>query len=105
MTDIRLPRRRDVDLVVQGATLVAEASSALPGAQRWAELRLWRAGSGVLVLEQVGRSLVEGERDRADAWACADEAEVVARLRRGGRLGWLAQELCRRAGIDAAERV
>jgi len=99
--DIRLRRDREADLEVAGAQIVAEVSSRTPGAERWTELRLWRSAAGQLVAEQVGRSAVAGERDRCRAWVCADEADLVRRLRRK----WLALKLYAAAGIDPTERV
>jgi hypothetical protein len=99
--EIRLRRDRDADLVLVGPTLLGEVSSERPGVERWTELRVWSLPSGAFVAEQVGRSRIDGERDRCRAWHCANHAEVVYRLRRG----WLALELYSKLGIDGAERV
>lgn len=99
--EIRLRRDKEADLVMVGPVLLGEVSSQRPGVERWTELRLWRLPSGGLVAEQVGRSRLDGERDRCRAWPCADHAEVVQRLRRG----WLARELYAKLGIDDSERV
>jgi hypothetical protein len=101
VADLRLPRDRESDLVVTDARLVAEVSSKTANADRWTELRLWRSAAGAWIAEQVGRSSIEGERDRCRAWVCADEREVAKRMNRG----WLSRELLRAAGIDDAERV
>ncbi|MFY9341220.1 MAG: hypothetical protein WAT39_01940 [Planctomycetota bacterium] len=101
MPDLRLPRDHEADLVVTDAQMIAEVSSREQGADRWTELRVWRSGAGLFVAEQVGRTIVDGERDRCRAWVCQDHAEVVHRLRRK----WLALKLYRAAGIDASERI
>jgi hypothetical protein len=99
--EIRLRRDKEADLVLVGPTLLGEVSSQRPGVERWTELRLWQLPSGAFVAEQVGRSAVEGERDRCRAWVCEGHPEVVRRMRRG----WLARELYKKLGMDGAERV
>lgn len=101
MPEIRLRRDREPDLVVEEAALLGEVSSRAPGRTRWTELRVWRSGAGALIAEQVGKSEIEGERDRCRAWVCKDQAEVVERLGRG----WLSHELFQKLGFDDSERV
>lgn len=102
--DIRLRRDHEPDLLIEGAALVAQVSSRGRGGHnddRWTELRLWISRAGKLVAEQVGRSAIEGERDRCRAWVCHDHADLIRYLRRG----WLARELYAAAGIDDTEVV
>ena len=91
---IRLPRRNAPDLVLQGATLLAEATSHTPHSRRWAELRVWQTDKGKLVAEQVGRTIIQGEDDRRNARVCKTPEQV----RRWLGYGWLATVLYERLG-------
>lgn len=63
MTEFRLPRPQNVDLVFDG-DLLSEKSSAAPGAPRWLETRIYLTASGKYVTEMVGRSTLPGEQDK-----------------------------------------
>jgi len=77
--------------------------------ERWTELRLYATTffmqSGLemssYVCEQVGRSTVDGEIDRCNAWVCHSIDDIKAVLGDGR----LAQQLYLTAGLDGTDSV
>lgn len=62
--EYRIPRVKNTDLVVDGE-LLCDLSSKHHGAQaQWSEIRIYKTYSGKWVTENVGRSIVPGERDK-----------------------------------------
>ena len=108
-TTYTLTRDGERDLRFTGE-LIAEVSSGEasgPRTTRWTELALYRvaSSSGPYVLQVVGCSRRDGERDCFAAYMCEHESAVVDALKQdnGGELGWLAKRLLEAAGIEAVE--
>ena len=111
MTRYTLRRDGEKPLAFNGK-LVGEVSTRFKR-DRWTELRLylttidseWRPGPhgrlDAYVVEQVGRSKMDGEIDRCKAWVCRHERDVRSALGKGQ----LAQQLYLEAGLDGAEDV
>ena len=79
---VTLERTDDLPLAFDGA-IVAEASSAAPGKERWTELRLWQlADKPGYVVEVVGLSTVPGEVTKRSAHPCETVGAVIASLRK-----------------------
>ena len=97
---ITLARDKGPDIRFAGE-LLAQATTYKPNAKRWTELQLYRTEAGQYVCVEIGLTRVPGEKTRRSAEVAKDEAEV----REFFEYGWLAKELYRRAGIDAAEDV
>lgn len=57
MTEYRVRRAGDVDLVFEGECL-ADVSSREPSSTRWSEVRIYRTDSNRYVTETVGRSVL-----------------------------------------------
>lgn len=81
MTEFRLPRSGDVDLVFEGELLGEGTSAGKPGAQRWSEQRIYRTDSGKYVTEKVGRSEAPGEYDKFEVTVLERPEDVVPALR------------------------
>lgn len=79
MAHFRLQRTGNVDLVFDGE-LLAEQSTREDGAQRWAELRIWRTDTGKYVTQRLGRSIVPGEVDKIVTRIVNDPANIAEAL-------------------------
>lgn len=64
-------------------------------------LALYKTEGGKLICERIDRTRWQGERDSHHAKVCANNNEVIDFFGHG----WLAKELHKEAGIDAAERI
>lgn len=93
MPAFRIERDGNLDLAFNGEKL-ADISSRepgeapplegqpLPGFHRWTEIRIYRTSTGKYVTEMIGRSIVDGERDRIDVRVHHQPGDVPDGLRR-----------------------
>lgn len=102
MDKITVYRDEGPDIRFAGV-LMAEVSSKAPNREqpRWTELRLYQTEGGQYVAHEIGRTTKRDEKtlQRAEVMATLDEVRAFFKY------GWLAKELYRKAGIDAAEDV
>jgi hypothetical protein len=82
MTTFTLTRPGDVDLVFDGELLADLTSRDHPDQERWTEVRIYRTASGKYVAEQVGKSTVDGERDRGNVRVVDDASHLPGALKR-----------------------
>lgn len=77
-------------------TLMGEVSTFRRGDERWTEIRGWRTEAGRLIVQTVGRSTREGERDFVRAGVFGTEEEMMRKM------GWsrLHARLWRRMGVE-----
>jgi hypothetical protein len=65
---------------------------------RWAEYFLYRTASGRYVCQIIQHTQWQGDKDQCIAGVCGDDAQVIEFFGHD----WLAKELYKKAGIDAA---
>jgi IS4 transposase len=78
----RLRRESQVDVQFEGE-LLADVSSREDDSARWNEIRIYSSVKGTFIVENVGVSLVDGERDRSKVTICHGYEQIVAALQRG----------------------
>lgn len=81
MTEFRVPRHNNLDLVFEGE-LLGFVSSQERGSTRWSELRLYKTENNRYVVEQVGKSAIPGEVDKINVRIADNPEEVKRALRR-----------------------
>jgi hypothetical protein len=101
MKTIFILRDKQQDLRFQGKLIARVVSQDTAFVERWTELYLYLTKAGKYVAQEIGKTLVPGERDRYSAQVCDTEAEVVRYL----GTNWLAKKLYEQAGIEAVEEV
>jgi hypothetical protein len=75
MTQHKVPRNNDVDLVFDGE-LLADVTSEETGKKHWTEIRIYRTESGKFVTEMIGVTTVEGQYDRVNVNWYENPADV-----------------------------
>lgn len=60
----RVERNGNVALVFDGQLIADVSSRRTEAQQQWMEIRIYRTDTGKWVTEMVGRSIIEGQRDR-----------------------------------------
>lgn len=103
MPEYRLQRNGDIDLVFEGE-LLAERSTHEEGAQRWAELRIWRTDSGKYVTQRLGKTTIPGEVDKIHVRILLDPSKVAEALRSKQGGAEFMSHLARHALDEAAEK-
>lgn len=102
MTEFRLSRHDDVDLVFEGK-LLSEVSSHRDGMAHWSEIRVYRTDSGQWVTEVVGRTTKPGEVDRSTVVAHKQPEHVRTALMRNRDGARFLTNMGRKALFDAAQ--
>lgn len=75
MTEYRIIRPGDVDLVFEGQ-LLADETTREAGKAHWADLRIYKTNSGKYIVEWIGRTSVPGQIDKPQV-TVADNADGV----------------------------
>lgn len=88
MTEYRVHRAGDVDLVFEGA-LLADVTSQEHSSTRWSEVRIYRTDSNKYVTETVGRSNLPHEVDFYTVRVVDTAAEVKVALKRRDEITYL----------------
>ena len=90
------------DLIGSALSSEDKAGSGYSGsAGRWVELNIYKTSGGKFVCQEIGHTKHDGERTRHKVAISETIDDVKAFF--GYR--WLAKELYRNAGIDAAKRI
>jgi hypothetical protein len=103
-----LPRDGAADVRFEGDRLAFVSScDAERRTPRWTEISVFRTQAGRLVAWVVGRTTVEGERDRSQVYVCDTKEALQDALARdnGGRLGSLSKDVLGGAGLACVEDV
>lgn len=85
MPEYRVPRGNLPDLVFDGECLSHKSSRTDDSQRRWQEIAIYRTNAGLYVTFTVGRSIVDGERDRINTAEFAEPSEVWRGLTRAPR--------------------
>lgn len=112
-----VPRDGSPDLKFRG-TLLASAAPEYNNQNRWREYRVYRTRSGRYVFSSIGRSLMDGERDKFEAtpwpYSTSNASNKVGEETReqfaNALTNWfefdqVAKELYRKLKIDTAEHI
>lgn len=88
VTEYRLPRAGDVDLIFTGECL-ADVDSKEPHSTRWSEVRIYRTDSHRYVTETVGRSTLDHEVDFFTVRVVDSADQVKVALKRRDEIEYL----------------
>jgi hypothetical protein len=75
---------------------VCMKSSEKSGSRRWCEIGVWLTVGGKWVIQQVGRSSIEGESDFFSCWVLDRKEEMIAKL----GVGRLSMRVYEDVGLD-----
>ena len=76
----------DADLRFSGVLVASAAPNSAGSNGRWKELRVYRTKGGSLVFSEIGRSLVDGERDKFSAEVFEFRISAVLPTMEGGQV-------------------
>lgn len=82
MTEFRLQRPTQADLVFEGELLAEESSRDSDDQPRWSEVLIYRTKSGKYVVQHIGKSIVPGEVDKSKVFVCETPLDVRTALQR-----------------------